>query len=450
MSTTDFAVIGAGISGLSIAWFLREAGYTVRVLEASDCLGGSIRSEHSDGFLVEAGPNSTLENTDALGELIGGVGLQQQVCEANEQAKRRYILKQGKLLPLPGSPLSFIGTPLFSAAGKLRLLAEPFIGRARTEESIAQFVRRRLGPEFLDWAIDPFISGVYAGDPEQLSVRSATRKIHALEAEYGSLFIGALRRMMAGRRSGPAPSGRMISFKQGMQAFPLAVAKALEDDVETGVAVSALTRERDLWRLRADGRDLAASAGQVVLSVPAYHAADLLQPLMPEAAGLLRRIDYPPVASVAMGFRRDRVDHPLDGFGFLIPRRETLQTLGSLFSSTLFPGRAPEGQVLLTSFIGGDRNHSVDKMAQVELVQRVLEEIAPILGIQGEPEFSRVNYWRHAIPQYKLGHQKLLDGVDEALSRHPGLHVRGNWLGGISLADCVRNGRDFANKMAAR
>ena len=177
MSTVDFAIVGAGISGLASAWFLREAGYSVRVLESADYLGGSIRSERSEGFLVEAGPNSTLENTDALGELIRGVGLQQEVLEADEQAKKRYILKQGDLLPLPVSPLAFFRTPLFSAKGKLRLLAEPFFGRAGSEETIASFVRRRLGPEFLDWAIDPFISGVYAGDPEQLSVQAATRKI---------------------------------------------------------------------------------------------------------------------------------------------------------------------------------------------------------------------------------------------------------------------------------
>jgi oxygen-dependent protoporphyrinogen oxidase len=450
MSTVDFAIVGAGISGLASAWFLREAGYSVRVLESADYLGGSIRSERSEGFLVEAGPNSTLENTDALGELIRGVGLQQEVLEANEQAKKRYILKQGELLPLPVSPLAFFRTPLFSAKGKLRLLAEPFFGRARSEETIASFVRRRLGPEFLDWAIDPFISGVYAGDPEQLSVQAATRKIYALEAEYGSLFIGALRRLLAGRRSGPAPSGRMISFRDGMQAFPLAIAHALGNAVESGVVVSALTRIQGEWQLHADGLDVpVVRARQVVLCVPAYHAADLLHPLMPDAAAQLRRIEYPAVASVAMGFHRQQIDHPLDGFGFLIPGKEPQETLGSLFSSTLFPGRAPEGQVLLTSFIGGARNRTLGDTGQHALVQRVYREIAPILGISSQPVFSRVNFWRHAIPQYKIGHLRLLEQVSAALSHHPGLHLRANWIGGISLADCVRNAREFSRHARA-
>lgn len=449
MSSTDFVVVGGGISGFSSAWFLREAGYSVRVLEAADEPGGSIRSQHEQGFLVEAGPNSTLDNTDALGELIKGVGLQQELIEADGQAKRRYILKQGELLPLPTSPLSFARTPLFSAGGKLRLLAEPFVGRAADEESIASFVRRRLGPEFLDWAIDPFISGVYAGDPEQLSVRSATRKIHALEHEYGSLILGALRRAVSGRRTGPAPSGRMISFRQGMQTFPLAIARALGDAVEMSAPVTGLTRAGDQWQIQTVDGKPSVSADQVVLAVPAYLAADLLAPLMPDAADALRQIDYPPVASVALGFRRDQVEHPLDGFGFLIPGRESRQTLGSLFSSTLFPGRAPDAHVLLTSFIGGARNPGIRDLDQEALVRRIYGDIAPILGIRGEPTLSRVNFWSHAIPQYRLGHQHLLDTVKSALAGQPGLHVRANWLDGISLADCVRNGRDFAHRMGS-
>ena len=204
---TDFAVVGAGISGLSAAWFLRERGFSVRVFEAGSDVGGSIRSFLSQDFLVEAGPNSTLDNTDALGELVRGVGLDHRLQEANSRAKRRYILKHGELLPLPASPPAFIKTSLFSARGKLRLLAEPFIGRAKSEETIADFVRRRLGPEFLDWAIDPFVSGVYAGDPERLSVRAATAKIYALEDQYRSLIVGAIRRALQGASQGRPPRG---------------------------------------------------------------------------------------------------------------------------------------------------------------------------------------------------------------------------------------------------
>jgi oxygen-dependent protoporphyrinogen oxidase len=446
---TDFAVVGAGISGLSAAWFLRERGFSVRVFEAGSDVGGSIRSFLSQDFLVEAGPNSTLDNTDALGELVTGVGLDHRLQEANPQAKRRYILKHGELLPLPASPPAFIKTTLFSARGKLRLLAEPFIGRAKSEETIADFVRRRLGPEFLDWAIDPFVSGVYAGDPERLSVRAATAKIYALEDQYRSLIVGAIRRALQGRKSGPAPSGRLINFAGGMQTFPQGIAASLGEAVETGARVSALSREANSWKLQVDGHATPWLARRVVLAVPAYRAAELMATLSPALAEELGAIEYPPVASVAIGFKREQISHPLDGFGFLIPRREGKQTLGTLFSSTLFPDRTPPDQVLLTSFIGGARNPGVAKAQEAELGARVLQEIAPVLGIVGAPVFEKVSFWPRAIPQYNLGYNVRLGRIKQALSQLGGLYARANWVDGISLSDCVRNGRAVAQSMKA-
>lgn len=443
----DFAIVGAGISGLSSAWFLRQQGFSVCVVEAAGQVGGTIRSTRHDGFLIEGGPNSTLENTDALGELIRGVGLEGGLQAANPAANRRYILKQERLVQMPGNALEFLRTPLFSTRGKLRLLAEPFIGRAPADESIADFVRRRLGREFLDWAIDPFISGVYAGDPERLSVRFATRKIHALEARYRSLFVGALLRLLRGGRSGPAPSGRMISFSSGMQAFPQAVARSLGDMVRVGSGVAALNRQAEGWRLILEGNSGSIAARRVVLALPAYRAADLLQPLSAPLSEALNAIEYAPVASVALGFDRDQVGHPLDGFGFLIPGREGRKTLGTLFSSTLFPGRAPADHVLLTAFIGGARNQRVTEMNETELMAQVLAEIRPILNIQGDPMLVRVQRWRHAIPQYRLGYGELLERIRRLLGAQEGLYARANWLDGISLSDCVRNGREFAREM---
>ena len=452
----DFAIIGGGISGLATAWFLREAGHSVHVLEQADRVGGCIASSDEDGYLVEAGPNSTLENNTALGELVEGIKISRQLHEANNSAKRRYVLKHGKLQPLPASPISFITTPLFSPTAKLRLLAEPFIGRLKCphraicEESIADFVRRRLGNEFLDWAIDPFVSGVYAGDPEKLSVEAATRKIHALEMEYGSLIIGAIRRAMAGRRTGPAPSGRLISFADGMQTLPDGIAAALGPDcVRTGIGVDKLVRDQQGWQVHINGQPT-LQARQVVLSLPADATAALLQPLAPHISAELQDIEYAPIASVALGFQRAQVSHPLDGFGFLVPRRERLEVLGSLFSSTLFPGRAPRDHVTLTSFIGGARNPRIVEQHSDAIVTRVLKDIGPLLGIHGSPVYQKVQVWQRAIPQYNIGHNGRITRVRHALERLGNIHARANWLDGISVSDCVAHARDFAQAMQSK
>ena len=443
----DVVVVGGGISGLTTAWHLQRAGRSLTVLEADPAAGGAMRTSREEGFLVEGGPNSLLENHPAVRDLVQGVGLEDSLQEANRVARRRYVAKEGELHPLPGSPGAFAKTPLFSTRGKLRLFAEPFIGRADSEETVADFVRRRLGREFLDWAIDPFVSGVYAGDPHRLSVRAATPKVYALERDYRSLFIGAIKKMLVNRhRGGAGPSGRMISFEGGAGQLPEAIARSLGDRLQTGVPVDALEKTDEGWLVRAGERQMRAR--QLVLAVPAAQAARLLRPLDAALADELDAVVYPPVASVALGFRADQVRHPLDGFGFLIPRREGVDTLGSLFSSTLFPGRAPEGHVLLTSFIGGRQNPGVAEMDQDELVEQVRADLAGYLGIDGEPVFRKVNFWPRAIPQYELGHLERMQRVDERLASLPGLELQASYRGGISVPDCIRNAQELAERMS--
>ncbi len=440
---TEIIVIGAGISGLATAWFLRARGHPVHVLEAAAEPGGCVRTIAERGFLVDAGPTSTLYRNGALGELIASLGFGEEMVEASAVARNRYIVKDGELLALPLSLLAFAKTPLFSAKGKFRLLLEPFRSRARAEESVAQFVARRLGPEILDWAIDPFVSGVYAGDPVKLSARAATAKVYALEAEYGSLFIGAIGRLLRGRASGPQPRGKLISFRSGMQSLAMAIAAKLEGHISLNTEVSALARTGSgEWIVRAGEREFRARC--IVVATPAYCAAKLLRPLDNDLGTALESIHYPPVASVALGFGREQVRHPLNGFGMLIPSKVGRVTLGVLFSSTLFPGRAPDGEVLLTAFIGGARNHSVATLTHEELVAQVLKDLRPLLGIDGEAHFRHVALWRRAIPQYELGHLERLARIDAARARLPGLHLRANWRDGISVSDCAENARKLA------
>jgi oxygen-dependent protoporphyrinogen oxidase len=447
-------IVGGGISGLTTAWFLHKKGRAVRVLEAGARPGGVIESEESDGFLVERGPNSTLQKPgradDALGRLVAGTGLEDRLVEAGAAGRKRYVLRAGRLQALPASPPAFLATKLFSWRAKLRLLGEPFIGRAAEEETIARFVERRLGREFLDYAVEPFISGVYAGDPTKLSVRAAVPRIYELERTYGSLIRGAIALGKAAKSAG-MPAGRMISFDRGMAALPQAVADALpEGACRLGCRVVALRRTAEGWELHWEGEagNGVERAHSLVLALPAPAAARLLSPLSPQAAEILETIPYAPIVGLGLGFERDQVRHPLDGFGFLAPRREGMRVLGGLFSSSLFAERAPAGKVLATAFIGGTTDPGAVALGDKELLDLVTADLARALGIRGAPGFVRISRYEGAIPQYTLGHLERLAALDKAVETLPGLFLQASWRGGVSVADCIRNGEALAGRIA--
>jgi protoporphyrinogen/coproporphyrinogen III oxidase len=442
---TQVLIVGGGISGLATAWFLRRRGISATVLEGEGDVGGTARTLKRDGYLVDTGPTSTLFRGGALGELIDGLELASNVVYADPRAPR-FIVKDDQLIPLPRGPGEFIRTPLFSASAKLRVLTEPFRRRITDEESIAQFTRRRLGAEFLDWAIDPFVSGVYAGDPERLSVRAAVPKVYALEAEHGSLFRGALAKAFHREGAAVSPRGRLLAFRDGMQALPVAIAAALGDGVQTNSPVVAIERTGAVWTLRtATGKTYMAP--QLVLAVPAYRAAQLLRTVVPSTAAALDEISYAPVASVALGYAEAQLPGKLNGFGALFPRRTGRKTLGVIFSSALFPGRAPPGRVLLTAFIGGIRNPLVAAQTPSALVDCIAAELSAVLGVQGAPGFFHVSVWPRAIPQYEIGHLSQIAAIQQALGSLPGLHAQANWHGGVSFADCVSNGAALAARL---
>jgi protoporphyrinogen/coproporphyrinogen III oxidase len=440
----DTVVVGAGISGLTTAFHLARAGRRVAVIEASDRVGGAIRT-HEDGvWRFEMGPNTVVENDESVGRLIRECGLEAEKIAALPSARRRYLYKGGRLVPLPGGPGGLLTTPLFPLSAKLRLLREPWIGKApenaeETDETIAQFVRRRLGQPFLDYAVGPFVSGVYAGDPERLSVRWAVPKIHGLEQRHGSLIRGAL----AGRK-GPAPGGAMISFRQGLQELPRALAHEI-GDVRTGVACRTVTRIERGFRIETSSGPL--EAARVVLAVPADAAAGLLDEATAGASRLLGEIPYAAVVVVSLGWRRKAVGHPLDGFGFLVPRKEGLRTLGCLFPSEIFPGRAPTRHVALAAFAGGRTDPEIVGWDDERVLATVLAELRGPLGLQGEPAFHRIHRWPRAIPQYEVGHGRFVGRAQEIERALPGLRFGGNFLGGISLPDCIRNATAMAKEI---
>lgn len=448
-------VIGGGISGLATAWFLHQRGLAVRVLEASDRFGGKISTESQDGYVIELGPNSTLRkpdtDEDALGRLVGGAGFSDRFIEAGDAGRKRFILQGGSLQKLPASPLEFAATGLFSWRAKLRLLKEPFLPAGKGEETIAQFVERRLGRDFLDNAIEPFISGIYAGDTEQLSVRAAVPRIYDLERQYGSLIRGAIARGRVARGAG-MPAGGMYSFDGGMATLPQMLAGGLpEGTCSTGCLVEAIERSGDGWSV--SWRNLqdtgVEKAQKVVVATPAPQTAKLLEPLSPEAANILRSIPYASLASVALGYEREQVGHALDGFGFLVPRSAGVRMLGGLFSSSLFARRAPSGKVLISAFVGGARDAGAVALSDDEIIGSVSEDLSRCLDISGAPCFAHISRHRQAIPQYTLGHMERLKQMDQALLGLPGLRFQASWRGGVSVADCVRNAEILAREIEA-
>lgn len=450
----DVIVAGAGISGLTTAWELHSAGYRTHVLEAASRAGGAIGTTREAGALVEAGPNSMLETSPLIAKLVGEIGLAAERVEANPAAKKRFILRGGRLLPVPTSPGAFFATPLFSTGTKLGLLREPFVGRysGATEETVAGFVRRRLGPEFLDYAINPFVAGVYAGDPERLSVKAAFPRLADLEANYGSLIRGAILGARERKRN-PEKSKQtasMMSFREGMQSLTDAIARRLPA-VETATRAVSYRREPDgTFVVAVEGRAGVQElrARSLVLSMPAHPTADLIAPHSPDAAESLRTIPYPPVASVVMVFGRDRVAHPLDGFGFLVPEKEKRRILGTIFSSTLFANRAPADRVVLTTFVGGTRQPELALQDDAALVATVKGELEQLVGVAGEPIAARVSRWARAIPQYNLGHLDRVARVERLADAQPGLYFCANWRGGISVGDCIKSSYAAAERIA--
>jgi oxygen-dependent protoporphyrinogen oxidase len=436
-------ILGAGISGLATAHWLHRDGFDVTVLEAGEQPGGSMVTREEAGYLVDCGPNSGLDTTPLIRRLVEEVGLENDLMYANDVGGRRYIVRRGRLHPLPTGPGAFLKTGLFSVGAKCRLLAEPFIGKSDDGyyQSIADFVRRRLGREFLDYAINPFVSGVYAGDPEKLSVKSAFPKLYRLEEVYGGLIKGMIKgaRERKTRRETSKQHAKMFSFSGGMQSFPRAIADVLGDRVRYGCEVQKVTRSGSGWRITCRiGKEMhEIESDMVVSAIPAHRAASIFQDLDPRLAQHLKSIYYPPVKLLFLGYRQSDVGRPLDGFGYLIPAREEKSFLGAIWSSTLFPGRAPKDAAAFTLFVGGARFPGLFDVDSEALNRTVLTEFSEIMSIQAPPVFSMEYTWPRAIPQYTLGYIEHERYFQEFEIDHPGLFLSGNYRGGISVGDCI-------------
>jgi oxygen-dependent protoporphyrinogen oxidase len=431
---------------LACAYHLQQAGIPVRLLEAGSRPGGVIATREKDGFRFELGPQSFL-SSEPLVALIDALGLKEQLLHADPRAPR-YIFVGGRLVPAPLAPPSLLTTPLFSAGTKWRLLTE-ILGHTRPpaeDESIAAFVRRKFGDELLNRLVAPFVSGIYAGDPERLSLRAAFPKLHEFEVQYGSVLRGA----MKSRPAKGTPRAGLCSFRDGMETLPRAIAARLGDSLLLETSVAGLRHgkangkpwfEVDIAR---NNRRESLAASAVVIATPAEMTSQILLSLSNKLAPLFSGIEYAPVAVVSACYRREQIQRPPDGFGFLVPRAEGLHVLGTVFNSALFAGRAPQGMDCVTSFAGGATDPKFCELSDNEITETICSEVARVLGATGMPAATNLHRYARALPQYNLGHTETVKSLETLTAAIPGLFLAGNYLFGPSIGACVEQANQTA------
>ena len=446
------AVIGGGLSGLSAAYRLTQRNVQVAVFEAASRSGGVIRSERCDGYLIEYGPNSIEGTTPVISGLIHELGLEQQCIEANQSARRLYIVRGGQLLPLPHSPAAFFSSRLFSLSTKLRVLREPLIKRSASaeEESVANFIRRRLGTEILDYAISPFVTGTLAGDPERLSVRHAFPNLYTMEQQYGSLIKGQISRAKE-RKHQSSESRRsvaMFSFREGMQTLTDALHACIRNSVRLNTPVSRLQQTQSGWIVTALVKNQAISEhfDAVLYTAPLHQLPTIrIEPAIDLKP--LADMYYPPLSILVLSFRREDVHHPLDGFGMLIPEAERFNIFGTLFSSTIFNHRAHEGYVMLTNYIGGARNPELAMESTEALLEVTMQDLRATLGVSGQPTYVKHIPLKKSVPQYNIGYGQLKKLMDQTETQHTGFFMAGNYRRGIPIRDVISSGYEVAENI---
>ncbi|MBI5694251.1 MAG: protoporphyrinogen oxidase [Nitrospirae bacterium] len=459
------AVAGAGLSGLSLCHALQEKleatgrHAQIALFESEGRTGGKVQSIKDDGYLVEWGPNGFLNNKPDTLELCRKLGIDDLMLPSNDAARKRYIYAGGELHRLPESPPSFLKSRLLPWSAKFRLMGELFIPPAPpdNDQTLAEFARRRLGPMALERLIGPMASGVFGGDPETMSLKSCFPRIHELEQEYGGLFKAMImlankkrkEKKAGGEASGPAgPGGVLTSFDGGLEVLTRALQAAFKGDLLLDCPVTKVeAKPGGGFIIHAGASGTPVEADVFITAAPSYAASRFLAPVDIAIPETLDKIPYAPMAIVCFGLTEDDLGVELDGFGFLVGLKERRKVLGTLWDSSIFPGRAPVGKCSLRSMAGGGRDIETPYLPEEDIARIVKNDLEDIMGLHTEPEFVKVFRHEQAIPQYIVGHSRNLERLDGMEAKYPGLFFAGNAYRGVGINDCVREAYRVAEKV---
>jgi oxygen-dependent protoporphyrinogen oxidase len=446
-------IVGGGISGLATAYYLlqKRPDIELLVLEAEKRPGGKVWTERTEGFICEAGVNGFLDNKQGTISLARLLGL--EPLRSSDSARKRAVYINGTLKWIPDTPPKIFLSSFLSLRARLRMLGEYFVPKKELEdETIESFVTRRVGREFFEKLLDPMVTGIYAGDPSKLSIKSCFPKVYELEKRYGGLIKGFIKLQKERKRQGgkveAGPGGVLHSFKNGMFTIIEILKDRLGERVKTDSPVTGIERIGNLYKIHCTG-GATYETPCIVIATPAHNSSQILRELNPSLSALLKDIPYPPLSVVALGFRKEYIKAYTDYFGFLVAGKEKGRILGCLFDSSIFPGRAPEGHILLRCMIGGARAPELAMLDDEELIKLALEELDRITGIKGSPVYKRIFRYDKAIPQYVLGHSRRLEDIEKELSRTKGLYLTGNAYYGVAMNDCIQQGALLAERIVA-
>jgi oxygen-dependent protoporphyrinogen oxidase len=459
------AIIGGGISGLAAAHRLRELlpNSDLSLFEASDRLGGVLETIERDGFLIERSADNFLTAPPAALELCRRLGMEDELVTTDESRRRAFVVRNGQLVPIPEgfylmSPrklLPLLRSPLLSVFGKLRLLAEPLIPRGpigvaqhdlTTDESVASFARRRLGREVFERFVQPLVAGIYTADPEKLSMAATMPQFVEMERSYSSLLRATLRRTDTDKSASGARYGLFLAPKHGLQSLVTQLVDSLpRGAIHLNTSIPRVDRQDGKWRLSSDPN---STFDALVVAVPAYAAAELLEHTQPDIAAELAAIEYAGCAVVSLGFQRRQIGHALDGFGFVVPQTENRRIIAGSFASLKYPGRAPESDVLIRVFIGGALQAELLDLPDTELRRIAHDELAELLQITGMPLVADIARWPRSMPQYHVGHLARLDRIEQLAAGVPTLALAGNAYRGVGIPQCIASGEAAAERMS--